>query len=472
MKYLKPLPLLLIPFIWFVFYTNVFSCTTSYIKKGEDAFQQGKYEDAENYYSKAIEAGIKDPGVLSKSYYMRAGCRLQVENYEGCVEDADQVILLGQSPGGYLVRGVARSEMQMHKQAVEDLSLVLEKGMMPESAKNLALLKRATSLFALGESKLAVKDCTALINAHAKEYEARIIRAQAWLVLKMTDNFFDDCNVALNIGGGQDSFIFILRAAAYMALGRDEEGLKGSDQVIAAEKTGKGLSFLYTTRAQLLSNLGEYEKCLDDLGKAIATGEDLSSAYSQRCKIWEIRGEDEKCIADAGKALELGKKDMHVYVYRAKCLQRLGRVTEADLDWARAIELRPQSDLPHFYRGLAHAYHQEYAQAVSCWREGVAADEQNNGDMRYERAGLGHMRDACDKGKATLKNNSDVYLVSGWLYLQAKDRPRAEQDLATAVRLNPGSDIAKKLLASAKEKETGLIEKDGKKMLRLRAPAS
>ncbi|MBU1004005.1 MAG: hypothetical protein KKE73_15945 [Proteobacteria bacterium] len=482
MKYLKPLPFILIPLIWILYMGGVPSCRTNYAVEGLEAYQKEDYQAAADALTKAIDSGIKNEMILGEVYYYRAMSWLILQDFNRCAADAEQLIRMAPSGRGYVLRGSAMAMLNRHDLAVADFTTALAKGGLPEKAVLPVLLARAQSYVPLEQWDSALSDLNVLIKAGFEEAEARSVRARVWMAKEQWEKCFADSERAV-ILGADEVLVGMLQIPALMNSGRNTEAVAKLDRVITLmentepsanlsdQSKREQLVDLYRLRASMNLDLGKPQESLADLQKAINLGVKLGYTYATRCGHWEILGEDEKGIADADKAIELGERTAHVYLNRAVCLQRLGRLEEANQDWGQAMTREPRSDLPHFYRGLAYAYDKDYAQAVSCWRDGIDLHDEFKGKFSDDKQGVERLRVACDKAKATLKNSSDAYLVSGWLYLQAKDRSQAEQDLNRAVSLNPKNEMAERLLAGAKVKKTRVIEKNGRKTLRL-APAS
>ena len=57
---------------------------------GNKAFQNGKFEEALGHYTEAIEMTSENPNHIY--FANRAGCKIELKDFQGCIEDCDTAI--------------------------------------------------------------------------------------------------------------------------------------------------------------------------------------------------------------------------------------------------------------------------------------------------------------------------------------------------------------------------------------------
>lgn len=96
---------------------------TKYINQGIKLLEQGDYQEAIAYLTKAIENNPK----LVAAYYNRAIARHQLQQYQRAIADFTKVIQINQKDAeAYYNRGVARHQLKHNQGAIADFSTVMK----------------------------------------------------------------------------------------------------------------------------------------------------------------------------------------------------------------------------------------------------------------------------------------------------------------------------------------------------------
>jgi serine/threonine-protein phosphatase 5 len=95
--------------------------------RGNEHFKLGKYEEALEDYTKAIEEDVEDGKKAAIYYANRAFSHIKLENYGFAIEDATQAVAKdGTYPKGYYRRATAYFALGKYKNAVSNFKRVLD----------------------------------------------------------------------------------------------------------------------------------------------------------------------------------------------------------------------------------------------------------------------------------------------------------------------------------------------------------
>ena len=95
----------------------------TYFNSGIKILEQGNYQQAIAYLSKAIENNPK----LVAAYYNRAIARHQLQEYQRAIADFTKVIQINQKDAeAYYNRGVARHQLKDNQGAIADFSRIMK----------------------------------------------------------------------------------------------------------------------------------------------------------------------------------------------------------------------------------------------------------------------------------------------------------------------------------------------------------
>jgi tetratricopeptide (TPR) repeat protein len=156
---------------------------SSFVQRGDQFRQQGRYRDAIDQYSKAIKLDKRNP----LYYEYRADCQLALGNYKRAVSDAGKAINLNpRDPEAFSMRARGYEALKDYKREKDDLDRLID------------LRPTGSSILLRGQTKM-----------HLKQYASAI----------------EDCNVAINMGLSRPelSQLYQLRSEAYKKLEKKRE---------------------------------------------------------------------------------------------------------------------------------------------------------------------------------------------------------------------------------------------------------
>ena len=138
-------------------------------------------------------------------------------------------------------------------------------------------------------------------------------------------------------------------------------------------------SFLYYKRADAYGNLGEFQKAIDGFSKAIEIDPKDGDAYCKRAIAYIDLGEFQKAIADCTKTIKLNPEYAPVYFLRGWAYSDLGEYQKAIDDYTKVIELDPEDVNIYLSRGLIYVL-REFPTAAcgDFYQAGILYLKQNN----------------------------------------------------------------------------------------------
>jgi len=120
------------------------------------------------------------------------------------------------------------------------------------------------------------------------------------------------------------------------------------------EKEPTRIPVAYNNRGACLSEIGQFDKAIEDFDKAIAINSSYSLAYNNRGKIFLQRGMVDWAIKDFDKAIALNPSFSIAYNNRAMAFSKMGQLDKAMVDYDKAIALNPSFQIAYYNRGLVH----------------------------------------------------------------------------------------------------------------------
>jgi len=121
-----------------------------------------------------------------------------------------------------------------------------------------------------------------------------------------------------------------------------EERIRGCSAIIeAATEPESKIADAYANRGVAYYVKRDYDRAIEDFGRAVALDPDTPSAYIFRAKSYRVRGDYDRAIEDYGKAIEFFPGDPEIYDERGSAYLSKGDYGQAILDYDRAIALDP-----------------------------------------------------------------------------------------------------------------------------------
>jgi len=123
-------------------------------------------------------------------------------------------------------------------------------------------------------------------------------------------------------------------------------------------------AIVYYNRGIDYSNLGQYQRAIEDYNQAIRLKPDYAEAYFNRGLAYDKLGQYQRAIEDFNEAIHLQPDDAEVYIGRGVAFGGLGQYQRAIVDYNEAIRLRP--DLAGAYNNRGVVYFMQGNNELGC----------------------------------------------------------------------------------------------------------
>jgi tetratricopeptide (TPR) repeat protein len=134
--------------------------------------------------------------------------------------------------------------------------------------------------------------------------------------------------------------------------------------------------------------LQEYERAIEDFGRAIELNPEDATAYHNRGSTYGDLQEYEQAIEDYDRAIELNPEYATAYNNRGLAYAHLQEYERAIEDYGRAIELDPEDARPYLSRGAAYAQLQDARAIEDLERAAELVELPYNAEVYYRMACL------------------------------------------------------------------------------------
>lgn len=244
-----------------------------YYKKAEELWEKQDFKGALEQITLSIEASPNYAG----SYYFRALVYLYgIRNFDNAISDFTKSIQMEPDfEGAYLLRGMAYQRLEKNIEAIKDFSKVISLNKENTDAYFMRALVKSN----LNDRQGAISDYDEIIK---REKTAKPS------IYKMSTVYNNKAYCLVELGKPSDALPFVTRAL----------------------ELDKSEAYIWDTRGEAYFKLGEYEKCIKDMDKAISIDESDNSYYIRGLAKIKIGKTVDGC-KDLSKAGELGKSEAY-----------------------------------------------------------------------------------------------------------------------------------------------------------------
>ncbi|MBA4349000.1 MAG: hypothetical protein C0415_03300 [Thermodesulfovibrio sp.] len=195
----------------------------------------------------------------------------------------------------------------------------------------------------------------------------------------------------------------------------NEEYDKAIEAFTSAITSGEGYApgisdaHAYNNRGLAYTKIGQHDKAIEDLTKAIALDPNLAAAYFNRGLAYYNQKQYERAIENFTKAIQLDPDDVHAYSTRAVAYNDKGLYDVAIEDFNKAIALKPNDPFVYNNRGYSYNKKRQYNKAIEDFTKAIQLNHPQplypygNRGMAYWNIGdkdraIADWRKACDFG--------------------------------------------------------------------------
>ncbi|HEY6064125.1 MAG TPA: tetratricopeptide repeat protein, partial [Chitinophagaceae bacterium] len=328
-----------------------------YWNRGACYYESGKYKEADDDYSKAIDR-ISASEDLSTLYANRGDCKAMLEDYPAAYSFYERAISYNaKNYNPYWQRGHYKSQEYKYDEALADFDKAIE-------------IFTANPITANNNDLAILYRNKALMHKYKKQYEEALAAINRSLET--------DPNM---------SKTYRIRGQIYEAMKKYDKAKADYENAITLQTDKKIKADIYLDRSMMEWNLLDYKSCLDDLNKAIEADPSDGMHLWHRSLLYGYKKNYLAAIKDCNTALEMYKSDS---------------ASTASLLWQRALYKDNTGD----YQGAAEdfqVYLKYYPKSYSGYYElgRIFKWRLKNNDLAD--ANLVKAADLADKAKDTSK---------------------------------------------------------------------
>jgi tetratricopeptide (TPR) repeat protein len=299
----------------------------AYNQRGNAYYRLSDYQKSQADSSEAIRLNPRDVN----AYYDRGFSLYTLGNYNGAIADYNQAIQLDPSSANfYYARGLARSKIKERQAAIEDLNKAL--AINPQYAE--AYLERGTIFRRLGNKLEAVKDLNEAVALQPENPEFYYQRGLANYKLNQKQAAKKDFTKVIELN---PKYIqaYLSRGDIYSDLSDPEKAYADFSQALSLD-TKFADTYIHWGNFHLKRN--DTSSAIDEFNKAIALEPNSPTAYNFRGNAFLEKGEYKNAINDYSKAIEINPDYALAYYNRGLVLTDLGKIPEATEDFEKAVQ--------------------------------------------------------------------------------------------------------------------------------------
>lgn len=320
---------------------HLFAQTADIYQKAGDSYLADKnYQAAYDSYTKAIKkTGNNNKALLSVLYYKRGESLYSMEKTDEAIKDYNSAITLNpQFVEVYWNRGVAYDAKRDFEHAAADYK------------KTISLIPVAGE-----ENQLAILYCN--------------IAFDQWMLKDMAGAMRSD-SIAISLNG-QYGRAYQIRGNLHMIQNKYEAAIEDFSQAMINYGDGdkKGMSILFTLRADAKMQAKKYKDAINDYSLAISMNPDNGRAYWNRGATYHLNGDYELATDDYTKAITFYKDDNVNLsrLYDNKALNEMGQTlyAKAIKDDSLAIELDSTNNIAYLDLSDAYTESADYQSAIN-----------------------------------------------------------------------------------------------------------
>jgi tetratricopeptide (TPR) repeat protein len=316
-----------------------------YNQRGQTYGMKGDYDRAIVDFTEALRREPKFAAALfnrGQTYRAKGSFTAAVADFSAAIElDPDYAT-------AYRMRGATYHAMRNYDAAIDDYTKAI--ALIPDYAA--AWGGRGLSYLAKGEHELASRDFQSAMKlnpADAEIAKSRDLATNLQVCLKL--------GASTATGSKACSFLIAdrslpadVRARAYRerASGALQSAAKQADfdRVLSdlsevLHLAPQDAAAVYRLRSGVYSRLGEADRALEEISRAIELDRSSLAAYVGRSLIYASKGDRDRAIADIDAAIRLEPRRAALYVLRGDAWFAKSNMDRARADFERAVELDP-----------------------------------------------------------------------------------------------------------------------------------
>ncbi len=355
-------------------------------QEGLNKYDVGNYEGAIEDLNQVIESDPKN----ALAYNRRGDAYYRLGDYEQAQADSSQAISLNpQDANAYFDRGFAFSELGKYKEAIADYTQAIKLN----SDNAYAYYGRGLARAQLKDNKGAIGDFSKAIALKPQYTEAYLQRGILRRRLKLRQGAIQDFDTVIKINPSdakayyQRGLTQSINKQKYAALKDYTDAINISPKYIEA----------YLNRGDVYSDLGDKLEATEDYNTILQIDPKFIAAYIHRGIHRFSFGDYKGAIEDYTEALKLDPNDVAAYNNRGNAYLELGNKKAANQDYSRAIAINANNALAYYNRGVIRTKQKNKQGAIADFKKAAKLFQKQGEQDSYQDA---------QREIATLQNNS------------------------------------------------------------------
>ena len=298
-------------------------------KAGESNFQQKKYVDAIENFTKVIEAK-KDH---DRAFNLRGLCYFELKDYAKAVADFTQASSIKEKEAEYHFNlGKANIELKDYPNAIAAFDKAIDRDKKMTEAYHLKIkaqmeAKMFMDAVSTGEKILSIdKNATSYYLLGVAQDSSNLFKEAANSFDRA--KFYDSKLVGAYIGLGHTN----------MKLQKFTEALQFIDKALTFDN--KNIDALLV-RSEINVASNNLQAAIDDISKIIVFEPELINHYINRAALYEKIGQNSNAIEDYTKGLSMQKENASLYFKRAALYEKMADFKAAIKDYNEIKKLSP-----------------------------------------------------------------------------------------------------------------------------------
>ena len=278
----------------------------SLTNQANNAFNEGKYDEAIRLFTEAIRFDPKDAHL-----YNKRGCAHQKKgDNDKAISDYTEAIRLNpKDPANYINRGNAYNANREFDLAIIDCTDAIElipkfEAIQFNPALAIAYSYRGYAYQNKGDNDSAISDHSKAIQFNPEFVFAYQNRGAAFASKGEFNKGINDYTEAIRLDPN-DASIFNNRAFIYGKLGKYEDAISDASEAIRIDPR---YATAYRHRGFAYLKQDKFQQAIEDCTEAIKLNPTYGRAYTTRGQAYAAQGNRDLALADYRKALEIDKK--------------------------------------------------------------------------------------------------------------------------------------------------------------------
>ncbi|MDF5737313.1 MULTISPECIES: serine/threonine-protein kinase [unclassified Nostoc] len=355
-------------------------------QEGVNKYDAGNYEGAVEDFNQVIKLDPQN----ALAYNKRGDAYYRLGDYEQAQADSSQAILLNpQDANAYFDRGFAFSELGKYKEAIADYTQAIKLN----SKNAYAYYGRGLALAQLKDNKAAIEDFNKAIALKPQYPEPYLQRGILRRRLKLRQAAIQDFDTVIKINPSDTKAYYqrgltqFINKQKYAALKDYTDAININPKYIEA----------YLNRGDVYSDLGEKLEATEDYNTILQIDPKFIAAYIHRGIHRFSFGDYKGAIEDYTAALRLDSNNVAAYNNRGNAYLELGNKKAANQDYSQAIAINANNALAYYNRGVIRTKQKNKQGAIADFKKAAKLFQQQGEQDSYQDA---------QREIAILQNNS------------------------------------------------------------------